>query len=122
MTMSTRCWIGQKTKEGIKAFYCHHDGYITKPGMGYALPTFYNTEDKVTELINTCYQTGTSSVEDTIEKTKKELYDDDFPLPIFKDKDDYVSNIQFDIEYLYLFDKGKWEVFIPDMDKWKILE
>lgn len=108
--MSTRCWIGQKTKEGIKVFYCHCDGYVNYPGVGYTLPNYYSTEDRVTKLVDMCHQTGTSSVEKTLEKTKKNLYEDEYIIPIFKTKKEYVSSAPFDIENFFLFENNEWKV------------
>jgi len=47
--MGTRSSIAIKTEDGIKAIYCHWDGYVEHNGK--LLKEFYNTTDKVKELI-----------------------------------------------------------------------
>ena len=47
--MGTRSSIAIKTEDGIKAIYCHWDGYVDHNGK--LLKEFYNTTDKVNELI-----------------------------------------------------------------------
>ena len=47
--MGTRSSIAIKTEDGIKAIYCHWDGYVDHNGK--ILKEFYNTTDKVKELI-----------------------------------------------------------------------
>ena len=47
--MGTRSSIAIKTEDGIKAIYCHWDGYVDHNGR--LLKEFYNTTDKVKELI-----------------------------------------------------------------------
>lgn len=47
--MGTRSSIAIKTDDGIKSIYCHWDGYIEHNGE--LLNEFYNTTDKVNELI-----------------------------------------------------------------------
>jgi hypothetical protein len=47
--MGTRSSIAIKTEDGIKAIYCHWDGYVDHNGR--LLKEFYNTTDKVNELI-----------------------------------------------------------------------
>jgi hypothetical protein len=47
--MGTRSSIAIKTEDGIKAIYCHWDGYVDHNGK--ILKEFYNTKDKVNELI-----------------------------------------------------------------------
>ena len=120
--MSTRCWIGQKREDGIHAFYCHHDGYI-EYGVGEQLFVYYNTEDKVTKLVDLCYNTGTSSLVNTLEGTKKFLYnrtpDDGFSLNIFEDELEY-ADCDFDIEYVYLFKDGEWWVSEAYHKPWMI--
>ena len=47
--MGTRSSIAIKTEDGIKAIYCHWDGYVDHNGK--ILKQFYNTTDKANELI-----------------------------------------------------------------------
>ena len=49
--MSTRSTVGAVQRDGrIKAIYVHFDGYPA--GVGHKLKTFYNTAEKVGELLN----------------------------------------------------------------------
>jgi len=48
--MGTRSSIAMKTVDGIKAIYCHWDGYVDHNGR--ILRENYSTEAQVTELIN----------------------------------------------------------------------
>jgi hypothetical protein len=48
--MSTRSTISIQTPEGaIRSIYCHYDGYLSHNGA--LLHTYYNTQEKVEELI-----------------------------------------------------------------------
>lgn len=49
--MSTRSMIaGQDSMGMIRGIYCHWDGYI-KGGVGETLKTYYNTPEKLIELV-----------------------------------------------------------------------
>jgi hypothetical protein len=49
--MATRSMIGKQQEDGtIKAIYCHYDGY--PEGVGQTLADYYQTSDKVDELLN----------------------------------------------------------------------
>ena len=47
--MATRSTIAIKTEDGIKAIYCHWDGYVDHNGK--ILKEYYNTTDKVNALL-----------------------------------------------------------------------
>jgi hypothetical protein len=47
--MSTRSTITLSTPDGYQSIYCHNDGYLSHNGA--ILKEFYDTEDKVKELI-----------------------------------------------------------------------
>ena len=48
--MSTRCYIGQKIGNDVRFIYCHYDGYPS--GVGHTLIKYYDTEEKVTDLLD----------------------------------------------------------------------
>ena len=52
--MGTRSTITAKLSDGsYRAVYCHRDGYVEKPGVGWTLQEFYNSQEraeKVTSL------------------------------------------------------------------------
>ena len=51
--MGTRSFIGiELGDKRIKAVYCHWDGYVQKPGVGYTLLKFYKDQEKVERLIS----------------------------------------------------------------------
>lgn len=70
--MSTRSLIAIKElgKEEIKVIYCHHDGYFEC--VGAILLEYYNTPDKVRELIKLG---NLSSLEETLAATKAYMRD-----------------------------------------------
>lgn len=50
--MSTRSYIAIANNDGtFLGIYCHSDGYIEQPGVGWHLMNFYNDEAKARELI-----------------------------------------------------------------------
>ena len=48
--MGTRSSIAMKTEDGIRAIYCHWDGYIDHNGR--ILKEFYSTDEKVKALLD----------------------------------------------------------------------
>lgn len=108
--MSTRCWIGQKREDGIHSFFCQCDGYPEYPGVGHNLLTNYNSEELATKLVDLCENYNLFFLDSTLEKTKIELDETDYPHPIYKTKKEYNDNRAFDIEYIYLWDKG-WKIW-----------
>ena len=48
--MGTRSSIAMKTEDGIRAIYCHWDGYVDHNGR--ILKEFYSTDDKVKALLD----------------------------------------------------------------------
>ncbi len=51
--MSTRSLIGKVLDDSgkCKVIYCHSDGYIDEPGVGWMLPKYYKKESDVDKLI-----------------------------------------------------------------------
>lgn len=109
--MSTHCWIGMKQADGIKVFYCQHDGYV-KGGVGEYLYNFYNKRGLVNKLVDKCFLNGISSLEPTLQETLTYLYDDPCYNIKFLTEEDLLKNIEFDIGYVYLWD-GEWKVLLP---------
>lgn len=79
--------------------YCHHDGYIEKPGLGYFLPRKYQTYDEVRDFI---LQGDRSGLNDPYSMNE----------PIFDVKPEFIDSVNEKIpeEYFYLFDDDKWYV------------
>lgn len=129
--MGTRSLIGKiEPDNSVKAIYCHWDGYPTHNGQ--ILDLYYNTPDKVEELISLG---GMSFL-------CKELYPDpssphSFDDPqkdvcVFYHRDrgeeldirhydsvkDFVGNPdEWDIEYFYVYNGTGWECYEPDGTK-----
>lgn len=49
--MSTRSNIGVKNGNKVDYIYCHYDGYLEEPGVGYNLFKNFNTMEKAQELV-----------------------------------------------------------------------
>jgi hypothetical protein len=104
--MGTRSNIGILNQDGIVDYiYCHYDGYIDHNGK--TLNEYYNTEEKVRELIslgdmNALTETIDSSI--FYKRDKGEI------LKIYKTSYvDYTK--EYFEEYVYLFTPGQgWEV------------
>ena len=45
--MSTRCLVGYRDKDTVHYIYCHFDGYVEKPGVGYTLFNHYKDLNKI---------------------------------------------------------------------------
>jgi len=111
--MSTHAKVGIDEGGSIKAIYIHSDGYVA--GVGDTLKCFYNTEDKVEELIEMgdCSHLG-------------ESLDEDESCFYHRDRGESlkISNIsEADLakceEYNYLFKGGVWYISCDDSDyKW----
>lgn len=125
--MSTRSSIAIKNKDGsISAVYCHWDGYLENNGI--LLFEYYNTEEKVRELLSFG---DISSLAVSIEKC--EFYHRDRGEELRKPEN--IKNIRNFVklfsdawcEYFYLFDNGVWyvntsrlkPVFVPLSDELK---
>lgn len=133
--MATRCRIGLKLDDGtIKHSYCHWDGY--PDGVGSTLVRYYNDVDKASELLNL----GDMSY--LAKKINPEgFHNFDKPendVTVFYGRDRGESGVESVvtsleeyhsvtyssfIDYLYLFNDGKWEVY-DNLNKsgWKSVE
>lgn len=49
--MGTRSTITARLRDGsYRAVYCHWDGYVEKPGAGWTLQEFYNSQERAEEV------------------------------------------------------------------------
>lgn len=104
--MGTRCLIGEYTKEGIVASYCHYDGYISHTGA--VLEKHYNTPELAHEIANIGYA---SFLYETFKETEDLATHKDQPTIEFKNVGEYVERgDEFGAEYLYLWDGNAWFV------------
>ena len=115
--MSTRSFICKydADKKAYRTIYCHFDGYVK--GVGAMLDANYDTESKVDALLDLG---DISSLEATVEETKKKAYDE-------SSKPRYVANIEEEvldsgIEFVYLYiSKGLWKVYMVHSQCWGYL-
>lgn len=104
--MSTRSNIGILNQDGtVDYIYCHYDGYLDHNGK--ILNEYYNTEDKVRELISLG---DMSALTETIDSSIFYKRDREEILKIYKTSyADYTK--EYFEEYVYLFTPGQgWEV------------
>lgn len=129
--MSTRCWIGKENKDKTVTYiYCHSDGYPS--GVGQTLKDYYTDEETIDKLLalgglSYLGETPTSNEKywndginpfDRINYHKCGAYKDriingekdEMPAVTVKDKKEYKKSQAFDIEYVYLWSDGKWEI------------
>lgn len=114
--MSTRSFICKydADKKAYRTIYCHFDGYVK--GVGAMLDANYDTESKVDALLDLG---DISSLEATVEETKKRAYESSKPR--------YVANIEEEvlnsgIEFVYLYiSKGLWQVYMVNSQCWGYL-
>jgi hypothetical protein len=103
--MATRSTIALDTPQGIRAVYCHWDGYLE--GVGKTLKSFYSTFELVESLIE---KGDLSSLGQTLEESQ--FYAD-------LGEELKTATFQSDVEWLlwadncscefaYLFRDGKW--------------
>lgn len=114
--MSTRSFICKydADKKAYKTIYCHFDGYVE--GVGAMLDANYNTGSKVDALLNLG---DISSLEATIEETRKNVYEDSKPHYLANIDEEVVDS---DIEFVYLYvSKGLWRVYMVNSQTWDYL-
>lgn len=132
--MSTRSSISINNNDGtITSVYCHNNGYLRHNGQ--ILIKYYNTKDKVKELISlgdmSCLENKiypdlkkVHSFNDRQEnvcfyyhRDRKEEWEDNIPI-VFKLEEFSKHNEQL---YNYLFDNGKWYWKLYNDKDWKEL-
>ena len=116
--MGTRSRIGIQLKDdSILSVYCHWDGYPSFNGR--VLREFYNTPEKVADLINggniSSLHTNVGWNNETLPETGPQYYtsrgeslEDNEP-ELSKDRGEYLKmSGNSDEEYAYLFADGEW--------------
>lgn len=115
--MSTRCMIGMKEGNNVRAIYCHHDGYI-EGGVGEQLYRFYDEEDKIKKLLElgNLSSLGNEPVSITV---NPDLGCDDYAATegmednaadIYAGETGYFEDTDDWCHYLYLWKDGEWQV------------
>ena len=111
--MATRSIIAKLDETGVKAIYCHNDGYLSNNGK--ILDQHYQNEVKVDNLIA---QGDASSLKDTIEDTT--FYHRDKNEPYSRVKAVELKNETkllehafetCDAEVVYMYAFGSWYVY-----------
>ena len=120
--MGTRSRIGIQLKDNsVLSVYCHWDGYPSFNGR--VLREFYNTKEKVTQLINggniSSLHTNVGWNNETLPETGPQYYtsrgesiDDNAP-ELSKNKNEYMKlgGEYGDEEYAYLFTSAGWTCY-----------
>lgn len=120
--MGTRSRIGIRlADESILSIYCHFDGYPSFNGR--VLREFYNTKEKVAELIDggniSCLHTNVGWNNETLPKVgplyytqRNETLESNAP-EMSKNKDEYMKlgGEYGDEEYAYIFADGEWSCY-----------
>tara|TARA_R100000654_G_scaffold27362_3_gene51440 strand:+ start:221 stop:613 length:393 start_codon:yes stop_codon:yes gene_type:complete len=105
--MATRSNIAYQRPNGqVVVAYCHWDGYPEHNGV--MLNEHYNNQSKAEELANQGYL---SSLKPTI----KESLDDRAniqPPTIYHSAHTFYNDVQFGIEWIYLFKNNQWYVCV----------
>ena len=105
--MGTRSNIAYQRANGqVVVTYCHWDGYPEYNGV--MLNEHYNNQSKAEELASQGYL---SSLKPTI----KESLDDRAniqPPTIYHSAHTFYNDVQFDIEWIYLFKNNQWNVCV----------
>ena len=118
--MGTRSNIAYERPNGqVVVTYCHYDGYPEYNGV--ILNENYNTPQKAEELANQGYFVALKpNLKDSLERggTSKEA-----PM-IYHSLHSYLNDIQWDIEWIYIFKRGQWYVCegMEVDDNFKILD
>jgi len=115
--MSTRSTITLSTPEGYQSIYCHNDGYLSHNGA--ILKEFYDTEDKVKELIKLG---SLSSLEKNLAPEEDQEHNfhnrvDDVTVAYHRDRGEDLAIALYDTleevyadkeDYNYVFVDGQW--------------
>ena len=107
--MSTRGLIGIQRGNKVQYSYVHHDSYIKKPGVGYTLVTYYDTEPKITELLSFGDMSCLAENTDECIFYERDRGERGCHRPEVN-VDNYNFDLQDDVEYIYLFKDNIWYV------------
>ncbi len=103
--MGTRSNIAyQKPNGKVVVMYCHYDGYPQYNGV--MLHKHYNTKEKARALIDNGYQ---SALKETVEESNQDRVHQD-PPTTYHSFHAFIMDINFDIEWVYLFKDDCWHV------------
>lgn len=117
--MGTRSNIAFERSNGqVVVTYCHYDGYPEYNGV--ILNENYNTPQQAEELANQGYF---SQLKSTLKDSLEGRANHDAPM-IYHSLHSYLKDIQWDIEWIYIFRRGQWYVCegMKVDDNYKILD
>ena len=117
--MGTRSNIAYERSNGqVIVTYCHYDGYPEYNGV--ILNENYNTPQQAEELANQGYF---SALKPTLKDSLEGRANHDAPM-IYHSLHSYLNDIQWDIEWIYIFRRGQWYVCegMEVDDNYKILD
>ena len=117
--MGTRSNIAYERPNGqVVVTYCHYDGYPDYNEV--ILNENYDTLQKAEELANQGYL---SSLKPTLKDSLEGRANHDAPM-IYHSLHSYLNDIQWDIEWIYIFRRGQWYVCegMEVDDNYKILD
>lgn len=127
--MSTNSYIGVECSDGIRAVYCHWDGYLD--GVGEILKDHYTDYLKVIELISggniSSLRTEIGAKQDFDHpKDDWTVYygrdrgEEDCEYEVFPNESNFAAGAENrGAEYTYLFKKGKWYYKQPGDESFK---
>ena len=104
--MATRSTIAMSVAEGIRAVYCHWDGY--EEGVGATLKSHWSTPEALITLLDNgdLSSLGASLSETEFYKNRGE----DTPAHLFESEGDWIDWANnCGCEYAYLFDGETWK-------------
>ena len=105
--MGTRSNIAYERPNGqVIMTYCHYDGYPEYNGL--LINEHYNNQKKAEELANQGYL---SSLKPTIEESLEGRANIE-PPQIYHSLHSYLNDINFNIEWIYLFKNNQWYVCV----------
>jgi hypothetical protein len=109
--MATRSSIALKTADGIRAIYCHWDGYPDEEGgVGKTLEQHYKKLSDVENLLKGG-DLSSLSINPETSVTYKALQGTDNPAIIYENRDSWLKWAwSCDCEYAYLFINDSWTV------------
>lgn len=115
--MSTRSAIIQKTADGYRGIYCHHDGYIQGVGRALIEENEYSTDEAVSALIERGHMSSISAWPDECEpyaEMDRALSQDNDPF--FGDTIAEVADQIGHNGYVYVWEDGEWTVNGESLD------
>ena len=103
--METRSNIAYQRSNGqVVVAYCHWDGYPEHNGV--MLNQHYNNQKKAEELANQGYFSG---IKETLTESLSDRANE-FPPITYHSAHTFYNDVQFDIEWIYLFKNNQWYV------------